>query len=51
MKLVLEALFAADFHACSSGYRPKRDAKEAALVIGEDLYTQAWGVVEIDCQS
>jgi RNA-directed DNA polymerase len=51
MKLVLEPLFAADFHPCSYGYRPKRDAKMASLAIKEDLSAHAWGVVEIDWQS
>jgi RNA-directed DNA polymerase len=51
MQLVLEPLFAADFHPCSYGYRPKRDAKMASLAIKEDLYDHAWGVVEIDFQS
>jgi len=51
MKLVLEPLFEADFHPCSYGYRPKRDAKMASLAIKEDLYDRAWGVVEIDFQS
>jgi RNA-directed DNA polymerase len=51
MKLVLEPIFEADFHDCSYGYRPKRDAKMASLAIREDLYRHAWGVVEIDFQS
>jgi group II intron reverse transcriptase/maturase len=51
MKLVLEPIFEADFHDCSYGYRPKRDARQATLAIREDLYTYAWGVVEIDFQS
>ena len=51
MKLVLEPIFEADFHDCSYGYRPKRDAKQASIAIREDLYQQAWGVVEIDFQS
>jgi RNA-directed DNA polymerase len=51
MKLILEPLFEADFHDCSYGYRPKRDARRASLAIREDLYRQAWGVVEIDFQS
>jgi group II intron reverse transcriptase/maturase len=51
MKLVLEPIFEADFHNCSYGYRPKRDAKQASLAIREDLYNHAWGVVEIDFQS
>jgi RNA-directed DNA polymerase len=51
MKLVLEPIFEADFHPCSYGYRPKRDAKMASLAIKEDLYNRAWGVVEIDLQS
>jgi len=51
MKLVLEPIFEADFHDCSYGYRPKRDAKQASLAIREDLYNHAWGVVEIDFQS
>jgi RNA-directed DNA polymerase len=51
MKLVLEPIFEADFHDCSSGYRPKRDAKQASIAIREDLYNRAWGVVEIDVQS
>ena len=50
MKLVLEPIFEADFHNCSYGYRPKRDARQATLAIREDLYQQAWGVVEIDFQ-
>jgi len=37
MKLVLEPIFEADFHPCSYGYRPKRDAKRASLAIKEDL--------------
>jgi RNA-directed DNA polymerase len=48
MKMVLEPIFEADFHDCSYGYRPKRDAKHASLAIREDLYNRAWGVVEID---
>jgi RNA-directed DNA polymerase len=51
MKLVLEPIFEADFHDCSYGYRPKRDAKQASLAIREDLYNHAWGVAEIDFQS
>ena len=51
MKLVLEPIFAADFHDCSYGYRPKRDAKQASIAIREDLYQRAWGVVEIDFHS
>jgi RNA-directed DNA polymerase len=51
LKLVLEPIFEAAFHDCSSGYRPKRDAKPASIAIREDLYNQAWGVVEIDFQS
>jgi RNA-directed DNA polymerase len=51
MKLVLEPIFEADFHACSYGYRPKRDARQATLMIREDLYKHAWGVVEIDFKS
>lgn len=51
MKLVLEPIFEADFHDCSYGYRPKRDAKQASVAIREDLYNRAWGVVEIDFQS
>jgi RNA-directed DNA polymerase len=51
MKLVLEPIFEADFHNCSYGYRPKRDARQATLAIREDLYNHAWGVVEIDFKS
>jgi len=51
MKLVLEPIFEADFHDCSYGYRPKRDAKQASLAIGEDLYNHAWGVGESDFKS
>ena len=51
MKLVLEPIFEADFHDCSYGYRPKRDAKQASMAIREDLYNRAWSVVEIDFQS
>jgi retron-type reverse transcriptase len=51
MKLILEPIFEADFHDCSYGYRPKRNAKMACVAIREDLYRSAWGVVEIDFQS
>jgi RNA-directed DNA polymerase len=51
MKLVIDPLFEADFHDCSYGYRPKRDAKQAAIAIRADLYQHAWGVVEIDFQA
>src|SRR6266851_5137060 len=52
MKLVLEPIFEADFHDCSYGYRPKRDARMASQAIRADLYRgSAWGVVEIDFQS
>jgi group II intron reverse transcriptase/maturase len=51
MKLVLEPIFEADFHPCSYGYRPQRSAKMASVVIREDLYARAWGVVEIDFRS
>jgi hypothetical protein len=48
MQLVLEPIFEADFHDCSYGYRPKREAKQASLAMRADLYNHAWGVVEID---
>ena len=51
MKLILEPIFEADFHDCSYGYRPKRDAKMASIAIHEALYRYAWGVVEIDFRS
>lgn len=51
MKLVLEPIFEADFHDCSYGYRPKRDAKQASVAIREDVYNRAWGAVEIDFKS
>jgi RNA-directed DNA polymerase len=51
MTLILAPIFEADFHDCSDGYRPKRDAKMASLALREDLYRGAWGVVEIDVQS
>jgi len=51
MKLVLEPIFEADFHECSYGYRPRRDAKQASVAIRSDLYERAWGVVEIDFRS
>lgn len=51
MKLVVEPIFEADFHDCSYGYRPKRDAKMASIAIKADLYNRAWGVVEIDFRS
>ncbi|MGI2299116.1 reverse transcriptase domain-containing protein [Candidatus Cardinium hertigii] len=51
IKIVIEPIFEADFHACSYGYRPKRSAKQASIAIQDDLYQQAWGVIEIDFQS
>jgi len=50
-KLMLEPIFEADFHPCSYGYRPRRNAKMASTAIREDLYARAWGVVEIDFRS
>ena len=44
MKLVLEPIFEADFHDCSYGYRPKRDAKQASMAIQADLYNPMPGV-------
>jgi RNA-directed DNA polymerase len=51
MKLVLEPIFEADFHDCSYGYRPKRDAKQASQALRDDLYNRAWSGVEMDCQA
>ena len=51
MKLVLEPIFEADFHDCSYGYRPHRDAKMASETLRADLARGAWAVVEIDFQS
>jgi RNA-directed DNA polymerase len=51
MKLVLEPIYEADFHPCSYGYRPQRNAKMASVAIRGDLYARAWGVVEIDFRS
>src|SRR6266851_8659317 len=51
MKLVLEPIFEADFHDCSYGYRPRRDAKMASKAIRNDLYRGAWSVVELDFRS
>ena len=51
MKLILEPIFEADFHDCSYGYRPKRNAKMASLALRADLYQRSWAVVEIDFQS
>ena len=51
MKLLLEPIFEADFHDCSYGYRPSRNAKQASSAIMADLYNRAWAVVEIDFQS
>jgi len=51
MKLVLEPIFEADFHPCSYGYRPQRNAKMASTAIRNDLYQRAWGVVEINFRS
>src|SRR5437870_13575062 len=50
MKLVLESIFEADFHPCSYGYRPQRDAKMASTAFRHDLYRGAWGGVEMDCR-
>src|SRR4029453_16181348 len=43
MKRGIDPVFAADFHDCSSGDRPKRDAKQASLAMREDRYNRAWG--------
>ncbi len=51
MKIVIEPIFEADFHDCSYGYRPKRNAKQASIAIRGDLYDRAAMVVEIDFES
>jgi RNA-directed DNA polymerase len=51
MRLVVEPIFAADFHDCSYGDRPQREAKQASLASRAALYNRAWSVVEIDCKS
>ncbi len=51
LKIVIEPIFEADFHNCSYGYRPKRNAKQASEAVLNDLYKRAWGVVEIDFKS
>ena len=51
MKIVIEPVFEAEFHECSYGYRPKRNAKQASLAIQNDLYQRAWAVVEVDFHS
>jgi len=48
IKIVLEPIFEADFHDCSYGYRPRRDAKMASERVKSDLYRRSWGVLEID---
>jgi len=51
MKIIIEPIFEADFHDCSYGYRPKRNAKQASIAIRNDLYNRAATVVEIDFES
>ena len=51
IKIVIEPIFEADFHDCSYGYRPKRNAKQASIAIRNDLYNRAATVVEIDFES
>lgn len=51
IKIVIEPIFEANFHDCSYGYRPKRNAKQASIAILEDLYRKSWGVIEIDFKS
>lgn len=51
MQLVLEPLFAAACPDGSSGYRPQRDAKQAAMAMRADLDHRAWGVGEIALQA
>src|SRR5260363_377747 len=51
MKRVMETIFEAEFQECSYGYRPRRNAKQASEAIRQDLYQQAWSVVEMDFQA
>lgn len=51
MKIIIEPIFEANFHNCSYGYRPKRNAQQASIAIREDLYDKAATVVEIDFKS
>ena len=45
MKLVLEPIFEADFHPCSYGYGPQRDAKMASNV--SRAFTPLWRQMRI----
>src|SRR5260364_210813 len=51
MKRVMEPILEAEFQECSYGYTPRRNAKQASEAIRQDLYQQAWSVVEMDFQA
>jgi len=50
VKLIIEPLFEADFLACSHGFRPMRDNKEAAREVHRYSNTSKW-VVDVDLKS
>lgn len=48
-KIVLEAIFEADFKDCSFGFRPKRSAKQAIELIHKTVkYERVYWVVDVD---
>ncbi|GFP30439.1 RNA-directed DNA polymerase [Candidatus Hakubella thermalkaliphila] len=50
-KLLLEAIFEADFCQCSYGYRPKRKAQTVIEKIRQDINRGSNWVLEVDIQS
>ncbi len=49
-KIVIEPVFEANFQDCSYGFRPKRSAQQAVVVVKRALIT-GWWVVDADIQS
>ena len=50
LKLILEAVFEADFQSGSYGYRPKRTAHEAIQVIANGIVKRHTKVIDIDLE-
>jgi RNA-directed DNA polymerase len=48
-KMVIEPVFEANFQDCSYGFRPKRSAQQAVVVVKKALIT-GWWVVDADIQ-
>ena len=51
LKLILEAIFEADFHSGSYGYRPKRTAHQAVNRVAQAIVEEKTRIIDIDLRA